>query len=173
MSRRAQENVLAAVLAAIFVGYIAVTLTFGPNARLVPLPIALVGLGCLLVQIVRQNRPGGLGRNAFTPLALLTGGRPTEGADDDPAAPAPERDTRRELRAFGFVGGFVALIVALGPVPAVFLFSAGYLSTSKHYPAWKALAAAAALTAAIYVLFVAGLELQLYHGLLAPLVDRL
>jgi hypothetical protein len=27
-------------------------------------------------------------------------------------------------------------------------------------------------TAAIYLLFVAGLELQLYHGLLAPLVDR-
>jgi hypothetical protein len=173
MSRRAQENVLAAVLVAVFIGYVAVALTFGPNARLVPLPIALVGLACLIVQIVRQNRPGGLGRNAFTPLALLTGGRPTEGPEDDPAAPAPERDTRRELRAFGFVGGFVALIVALGPVPAVFLFSAGYLAISRHYAVWKAVAAAGVFTAAIYVLFVAGLELQLYHGLLAPLVDRL
>jgi hypothetical protein len=173
MSRRAQENTLAAVLAAIFIGYIAVTLTFGPNARLVPLPIALVGLASLLVQVVRQNRAGGLRRNAFTPLALLTGGRPTEDPQDDPTAPTPERDTRREIEAFGFVGGFVALIVALGPVPAVFLFSAGYLSLSRHYPGWKASATAGAFTVAIYLLFVAGLDLQLYHGLLAPLIDRL
>ncbi|HSG66131.1 MAG TPA: tripartite tricarboxylate transporter TctB family protein [Gammaproteobacteria bacterium] len=173
MSRRTQENVLAAVLAAIFVGYIAITLTFGPNARLVPLPIALVGLACLIVQVVRQNRAGGLSRNAFTPLALLTGGRPTEAGDDDPATAPPDRDARRELRAFAFVGLLVALIVLLGPVPAVFLFSTGYLSVSKHYPAWKAAATAGAFTVVIYLLFVAGLELQLYHGLLAPLIDRL
>lgn len=172
MSRRAQENILAALLVAFFLGYIAVTLTFGPNARLVPLPMAGVGLLCLIVQIVRQNRPGGLSKNTFGPLALLTGGRPTEEVEEAPAAAEPGRDSRRELKALGFVSLFVVLIVALGPVPAVFLFSAGFLAISKHYPLAKAIATAAVFAVALYLLFVVGLELQLYHGLLEPLVDR-
>lgn len=172
MSRRMQENILAGLLAAFFIGYIAVTLTFGPNARLVPLPMAGVGLLCLIVQIVRQNRPGGLSKNTFGPLALLTGGRPTEEAEEIPATAEPGRDSRRELKALGFVGLFVVLIVALGPVPAVFAFSAGFLAISKHYTLAKAVATAAAFAVALYLLFVVGLELQLYHGLLEPLVDR-
>jgi hypothetical protein len=63
MSRRAQENILAAVVAGIFIGYLIIAAGFGPNARLVPLPIAGLGLLCLLIQVVRQNRAGGLERN--------------------------------------------------------------------------------------------------------------
>jgi hypothetical protein len=172
VSRRAQENVLAGVLVAVFLGYIAITLGFGPNARLVPLPMAGIGLLCLLVQILRQNRPGGLSKNSFGPLALITGGRPTEEPEGDAAAQEPGRDAGRELKACGFVTAFVLLIAALGPVPAVFLFSAGFLSISKHYPLWRAVAAAGAFAITLYLLFVTGLELQLYHGLLTPLVDR-
>jgi hypothetical protein len=79
---------------------------------------------------------------------------------------------RRELVAFGFVGLFVGLIVALGPVPAVFLFCAGFLAISKHYAPWKAVALAGAFAVTVYLLFVIGLELQLYHGLLEPWVER-
>ena len=172
MTRRGQENVLAAVLAALFAGYIAVALGFGPNARLVPLPIAGIGLACLLVQIMRQNRPGGLSKNRFSPLALLTGGRPTEDMEAETGAREPGRDAHRELEAFGFVGGFVVLIVALGPVPAVFLFGTAFLAISRHLSIWKAIMMAGVFTTALYLLFVVGLELQLYHGLLEPLVDR-
>ena len=172
MSRRAQENILAGVLVALFVGYIAVALGFGPNARLVPLPIAGVGLLCLLVQIVRQNREGGLSKNTFGPLALITGGRPTDEPESEAATRETGRDGGRELKAFGFVGLFVALIAAFGPVPAVFAFCAGFLSVSKHYPLWKAITTAGAFAVLLYLLFVVGLELQLYHGLLEPLVDR-
>jgi Tripartite tricarboxylate transporter TctB family len=172
VSRRAQENVLAGLLVVFFVGYIAVALGFGPNARLVPLPMAGIGLLCLLVQIVRQNRPGGLRKNTFGPLALITGGRPTEEPEAEADTREPSRVFERELRAFGFVGGFAVLIAALGPVPAVFLFSAAFLAISKHYPLWKAVAVAGAFAVLLYLLFVVGLELQLYHGLLAPLVDR-
>ena len=177
MSRRAQENILTAVIACLFVGYLLIASGFGPNARLVPLPIAGIGLLCLLVQIVRQNREGGLEKNAFGPLDLLIGDRTPESDSDSgkepDAAPAPQvRSAAREFQAFGFVGLFVALIVALGPVPAVFLFSAGFLAISKHYPLWKAVASAAAFAVTVYLLFVVGLELQLYHGLLEPLVDR-
>ncbi len=177
MTRRAQENILTAVLACLFVGYLIVALSFGPNARLVPLPIAGIGLLCLLIQVIRQNREGGLERNAFGPLDLLIGER-ASGPDaasenrSESAPPPAGRSVARELQALGFVGLFVALIVALGPVPAVFLFSAGFLAISKHYPLWKAIASAAAFAVTVYLLFVVGLELQLYHGLLEPLVDR-
>jgi 4-hydroxybenzoate polyprenyltransferase len=175
VSRRAQENVLAAVIAVIFVGYLLIATGFGPNARLVPLPIAGLGLLCLLIQIVRQNRQGGLEQNTFGPLSLLIGDRAPEAEpkpEPDASSQPAEPTSTRELKAFGFVGLFVALIVALGPVPAVFLFCAGYLAVSKHYPAWKAIASAAAFAATVYLLFVVGLELQLYHGLLEPIVDR-
>ncbi|HEX9875741.1 MAG TPA: tripartite tricarboxylate transporter TctB family protein [Gammaproteobacteria bacterium] len=170
MSRRAQENLLAAVLLVFFLGYLAVATRFGPNARLVPIPMALIGLVCLVAQIVRQNLKGGLTKNTFGPLLLLTGGRQTPGTEDAAeAAGAPSgRDARRELQAFGFVALFVLLIVALGPVPAVFLFCAGFLTFSKHYAPWKAAAVALAFAATVYLLFVVGLELQLYHGLLEP-----
>ena len=176
MNRRAQENVVVAVLACVFIGYLAVAAGFGPNARLVPLPIAGIGLLCLLIQVVRQNREGGLEKNAFGPLDLLIGNR-TAGPESDKkadSAPAPaERSAARELEAFGFVGLFVALILALGPVPSVFLFCAGFLAISKHFPVWKAVASAAVFAIIIYLLFAVGLELQLYHGLLETLVDRL
>ena len=179
MSRRAQENVLAAIVACIFVGYLLIAVGFGPNARLVPLPIAGVGLLCLLIQVVRQNRKGGLEKNTFGPLSLLIGDRaPGPRAESAPQPDAPAKtqsappSSTRELRAFGFVGLFVGLIVALGPVPAVFLFSASYLAVSKHYPAWKAIASAAVFAVTMYLLFVVGLELQLYHGLLEPIFDQ-
>jgi hypothetical protein len=171
VTRQTQENIVTGVLACIFIGYIAVALGFGPNARLVPLPIAVVGLLCLLVQIVRQNLSGGLKGNTVNPLALLTGGSLT-GDSEPESSTAPQRDVRRELVAFGFVGLFVGLIVALGPVPAVFLFCAGFLAISKHYAPWKAVALAGAFAVTVYLLFVIGLELQLYHGLLEPWVER-
>ncbi len=179
MSRRAQENVLAAIIACVFVGYLLVATGFGPNARLVPLPIAGIGLVCLLIQIVRQNRAGGLDKNTFGPLSLLIGdrapqprGEPATRAEPGSSSKPSESSTARELRAFSFVGAFVALIVALGPVPAVFLFCAGYLAISKHYSIVRAIASAAVFAIAVYLLFVVGLELQLYHGLLEPIVDR-
>jgi MFS family permease len=177
MSRLAQENILAAVLFAILAGYIAICLGFGPNARLVPLPIALVGLVSLMAQIIRQNLRKTPEQEDLGPLAALTGARRNPAAEPASAtATAPERapreESRRELMAFGVVAAFVALIVALGPVPAVFLFSGAYLSFSKHYSPWKAVSVAAAFTLAVYLLFVVALELQLYHGLLQPLVDR-
>jgi len=179
MSRRAQENVLAAIIACVFIGYLLIATGFGPNARLVPLPIAGIGLVCLLIQIVRQNRAGGLDKNAFGPLSLLIGDRApqprgvvTPQTDSSTGSQPTDSSTARERRAFGFVGLFVALIAALGPVPAVFLFCAGYLAISKHYSIGRAIASAAVFAIAVYLLFVVGLDLQLYHGLLEPIVDR-
>jgi len=168
-----QQNLVAAALVCIFCGYIAVTLSFGPNARLVPLPIALVGLACLIAQILRQNLRQGPEPDELGPLVALADRR--RQPSSVPVAPPadPRGEARRERMALGIVALFVLLVVALGPVPAVFLFSAGYLSLTKRFSVATAVAIAAAFAAAIYLLFVVGLELELYHGLLEPLVSRL
>ncbi|MEW5982582.1 MAG: tripartite tricarboxylate transporter TctB family protein [Acidobacteriota bacterium] len=177
MSRRGQENVLAAVLLCVFGGYIAMSLGFGPRARFVPLPIAAAGLACLVAQVVRQNlrrddEPGDAG--PFTAFDGSGDALPAQAA----AAPVGQtqdglRSTgRRELAAIGIVALFVGLNTALGPVPAAFLFCAGYLSLSRHYAVWKAVVFAGVFVTVIYLLFVVGLEVQLYHGLLEPLIER-
>ncbi|MCY3731852.1 MAG: hypothetical protein OXF98_10970, partial [Rhodospirillaceae bacterium] len=54
MSRRLQENIVAGVLLAAFVGYLLMTLGFGPNARLVPVPIAALGTALLVIHRLRE-----------------------------------------------------------------------------------------------------------------------
>jgi len=143
MTRRVQENIVAGLLLCIFAGYIIMCLGFGPNARLVPLPMAIFGFVLVAVQIIRQN----LG--------------PTDTA----------QDLRRELWAFGGVVIFVCLIALLGPIAAVFLFASGYLFLSRHAGIGKAVAVSGVFTVTLYLLFVVGLQLQLYHGILRPLID--
>jgi len=59
-----------------------------------------------------------------------------------------------------------------GIIPAVFLFTGGYFVVTRQY-SWRAsLIYTAVLTAAVYLLFVVALQIQPYHGLLAPLVDH-
>jgi len=53
-----------------------------------------------------------------------------------------------------------------GIFPAVFLFTAAYLILSGYCTVLRGLAYSALMTVAIYLLFVAGLEMQPYHGLL-------
>ena len=43
MSTRTQENIVAVAVLIFFAGYLLITLTLGPNARLVPMPIAVLG----------------------------------------------------------------------------------------------------------------------------------
>jgi hypothetical protein len=75
--------------------------------------------------------------------------------------------------ALAIVLGFLALTVLLGPIPSIFVFTAGYFALSRHYSWPKAVGFSALFTAAVYFLFVTALEIQLYHGVLQPLVDRL
>ncbi len=161
MSPRAQENVIAGSLFCIFAGYTAMCLQFGPNARLVPLPMAILGLVFVAVQLIRIN------------LGSQFDVADDASRDSDATTLATDRDTRRELQAFGCVVVFVCLVALLGPVVAVFLFSSSYLIPSGHAGIAKAITAASVFTAVIYLLFVVALQLQLYHGILEPLVERL
>jgi uncharacterized RDD family membrane protein YckC len=78
----------------------------------------------------------------------------------------------REAGAFGIVGLLITLIFVTGIIPAVFLFTGGYFLLTRHYSLRAGLAYTAIFTSAIYLLFVVALQIQPYHGMLAPLVER-
>jgi len=179
MSRRTQENVLAVLLIAFFVGILVLSLGYGPRARLVPVPISVLGIILLGVQLVWQNlrSPDELHVDM---LEFLTrrGGAPTreKGTDDaatgDAADKAPEPSVfGREVFAFAKVAGFVGLFLLLGPFPAVFLFTFAYFSLTRHYHWAKAVVVTTIFVAVTYGLFVEVLDIQLYHGVLEPLVN--
>ena len=156
MSTRAQENLIAGALLIFFGGYSLVCLGFGPNARLVPLPMAIVGFLLVVGHLLNVNL------------------RPAQVNDDDNDRDVTASGTRgsRELQAFGGAVALILLIVVLGPVVAVFLFSCGYLLLTRHATPGRALVAGSLFTAIIYLLFVVGLQLQLYHGILEPIFGR-
>lgn len=179
MSRRAQENIAAAALLVLFAGVIWLCQDFGPRARMIPLPLAIFGIVLTLIQILWQN----LGSTDELKIDMIqvrtpgasgaeTGEKHEKSAKDvDPAAKKPA--WRREAGAYGIIGILVALILVLGPMPAVFLFTWGYFLLSG-YCSWRAgLVYTGILTGTIYLLFVVALQMQLYHGLLAPIVERL
>ena len=174
MSRRAQGNVAAAVLLAIFAGVVYLCLDFGPRARMIPLPLAIFGLVLTALQLVWQNlRSSDELHVDLISVADRDGAAGEEGAAGN-TAPAPDapQSWRKEAAAYGIVAALLALVLAVGPVPAVFLFTAGYFLATRHYT-WRAsLVYTFLFTAAVYLLFFVLLEIQPYHGVLAPLIDR-
>lgn len=172
MSRRAQENLIAVVVLCIFIGVIVMSLGYGPRARMIPLPLATFGIILIVIQIVWQNLRS-TDELQVDLLQVLTRQAEKEGAAEKESGGAARKSSwRREVIALGIVGALVALILLFGPIPAVFVFTGGYFVLSKHYSWWKGLVYTIAFTAAIYLLFVVALEVQLYHGVLEPLVER-
>ncbi len=167
MSRHAQENVVSVLLLAFFVGVIILCQDFGTRARMIPLPLAIFGIVLTLMQLAWHN----LGSPRDLQMEMISVQAPA-GAEPM-ATPEPKSaDTsswQREAGAYGIVAALLALVFVAGIIPAVFIFTAGYFLLSG-YCSWPAgLIYTAIFTAAVYLLFVVALEMQLYHGLLAPL----
>lgn len=178
MSRKLQENLVIALVIAVLAGVIYLSLGYGPRARMVPIPVAVFGLVLAIVQLIWQNlrsteelyvdllevltkRSDG-GHNPGAPA-----GAPAAGA-----AKAPPLLWPKELAAVGIVLGFLGLVLLIGPIPSIFIFTAGYFLFSRHYSWPKALGYTVVFTIAIYLLFVVALEIQLYHGAIEPLVEH-
>lgn len=175
MSRRTQENLIAIAFLCVFVGVIVMSLGYGPRARMIPLPLATFGVILIAIQLVWQNLRS-TEELQMDMLEMLTRqaeqgtAASTHGGE---AGPKRASTGRREMTALGIVAALVALILLIGPIPAVFMFTGSYFLLSRHYSWPLGLVYTAAFTAAIYLLFVVALEVQLYHGLLEPLVERL
>jgi hypothetical protein len=176
VSRRVQENLIALAMLVFFAGIFAMSFDYGPRARLVPLPIAALGIVLVLVQIAWQNVRS-LAELEVDMLELVSGAEagkqsslPANAAmartDEDEAGGA-----RRELGAFGLVGALLVLCLALGPLPAIFAFMAGYFAASRLCSWLMAAVYALAGTVALYLVFGAVLGVQFNRGLLAPVLS--
>lgn len=165
MSRRAQENLVSVFLLMVFAGVIVLCQDFGPRAQMIPLPLAIFGIVLTLIQMAWHN----LGSTDELQMDMIPVQAPDAPGDDTPVPSPKEASWRREAAAYGMVGALIALIFIIGAMPAAFLFAAGYFGWTR-YCTWRwSLVYAAMLTVSMYLLFVVALEIQPYHGLLAPL----
>lgn len=181
MSRRTQENILAIVLMAFFVGILVMSLDYGPRARLVPVPISVLAIILLGAQLIWQNlRPPDELHVDMLEFLTRRGVDPSRNAAADEQSDtegAASRDTEdvsrfgREVFAFAKVAGLVAMFLLLGPFPSVFIFTFAYFSLSRHYHWPKAVVVTTVFVAVVYGLFAEVLDIQPYHGVLEPLVS--
>lgn len=166
MSRHAQENLVSALLLALFAGVIVLCQDFGPRARMIPQPLAIFGIVLTLIQLAWHNF-GSSDELRMDMISVQVPGVPAAPVEA-PTAPA-QQSWRREAGAYGIIVLLVAMIFTLGLMPTVFVFTGGYLFLS-HYCSWRtSLIYTAMLTAVVYLLFEVALQIQPYHGLLASL----
>jgi len=165
ISRHAQENLVSVLLLALFAGVIVLCQDFGPRSRMIPLPLAVFGILLTLLQLAWHNfaSPDDL------QMDMLSVQAPEAKAGDAPPPEKKKPPLWREFAAYGMVGLLLVLIFVTGVIPAAFLFTAGYFMVTRYCSWWRSLAYAAILTVSLYLLFVVALEMQPYHGLLAPL----
>ncbi len=172
MSRRAQENVVAAVLLLGFLAVIVMSLGYSPRARFVPLPVAVFGVILVAVQLVWQNLRSADELNVDV-LELLTG------QAKEPAAKRQDGGEQegwggvlREVSAYGAVILLLASFLLLGPIPSIFLFTAGFLGLTQYFSWPKSLVYAAILTVTIVVVFGHVLQIPLDRSILLPGIGR-
>jgi hypothetical protein len=175
MSRHTQENIIIGVIILILAGVIYMSYGYGPRARLVPVPVAVFGLVLAVIQLVWQNLSSTEELHVDL-LEVLTGrseGASGAGGAAQPAAAMAPRVWPRELAALGMVLAFMGLVLLVGPVTSIFLFTGAYFVVSGQYPWLKAASYTTLFTLAVYLLFVGALDIQLYHGVLEPVVELL
>ena len=165
LSRHAQENVVSVLLLAFFAGVIVLCQDFGPRARMIPLPLAVFGILLTLIQMAWHN----FGSTEELQMDMITVRAPDIPVAEAPVTIVKKPSWQREATAYGMIGVLLVLTFVTGVMPAAFLFTAGYFMLTR-YCSWQlSLVYAAVLTALLYLLFVVALQMQLYHGLLAPL----
>ncbi|MGZ8267443.1 MAG: tripartite tricarboxylate transporter TctB family protein [Burkholderiales bacterium] len=171
MTRKVQENVAALAMLLIFTGVVYLCQDFGPRARMIPLPLAIFGIVLTLIQIAWQN----LRSTDELQVELISVATPI--AAQLPEGEKAPQEARplwyRELRAYFIVALLIGLVMVVGVIPAVFLFAGGYVLFTRHYGWVKGLTYTALLTLSVYLLFVVALQIEPYHGLMTPLIERL
>lgn len=166
MSRRLQENLVSLLLLCVFGGAWYLAQDFGPRARLIPVPLAVLGILLTLIQLGWHN----VGRNRMLQMDMIH--VDTSAFHVAEGTPREEK-TREQLARWGEAGALavvallVLLIFTIGIFPAVMAFTTGYFWLTRYCTPALAVACAAALTLAVYLLFVVALEIQPYHGLLS------
>lgn len=175
MSRRMQENLIVLVFLALFASVIVASLGYGPRARMVPVPIAALGIVLGLAQLVWQNLRSE-SELQIDMLQFLTGR--SDAADDvpdrqAPAAPKPAGgEFGRELRVAALVAAIVAGTMLFGILPASFVLCAAYFGFSRQYGWLRAVVTGLAFSAVLWLLFGHVLGIPIGRSILGPILAR-
>jgi hypothetical protein len=175
MTKRTQDNLVAAGLLVVFGGVVWLCQDFGPRARMIPLPLAIFGIALTILQIVWQNvrSTDELKMDLISVDESALRATPDESSETSRVPPGSRDATwRLELRAYGIVALLIGLFLVIGIMPAVFVFTLGYFVLARQYSRLMSVIYAIAFTVCVYVLFFAALQIEPYHGLLAPLIER-
>jgi len=172
VSRRIQENLVLCAILVIFIAAIVACMSYGVRARVVPLPISALGAILTVAQLVLQNLPS-VGDFHLDALELFTSRAPGA-ATAKPASGGEGRAPdaarwRRELMAVGMVLLLTGMFILIGPIPSIFLFSAGYMLAKRQYRWPLSIAFAALFTLVVYVLFAAVLGVQMDNSILGSM----
>jgi hypothetical protein len=175
VSRRVQENLVATLLLLLFTAVLVMSFDYGPRASLVPVPIAIIGILLTGAQLGWQNLRGAdeLHVDVLELVAGRDGSRRRKAAQSEAArSAAGQHSLAAQARAFAIVAALLSLFLMLGPIPAIFVFSAGYfiLSGESSWP--RGLLYAFACTGLLYLIFGYILQVQLNRGLAAPLIGQ-
>jgi hypothetical protein len=171
MSRRAQENIIAVLLLALFGGVIWLCQDFGPRARMIPLPLAIFGIILTVIQLIWQNLRS-TDELRVQMIAVRTMEQVRAATTTGAGVHADERPSwRKEAGAYGIVAVLLGSIVVLGLLPAVFLFTGGYLLATRFCSWLAALIYTVIFTVTVYLLFFVALQIHPYYGLLATLFE--
>jgi hypothetical protein len=175
MPRLLRKNIVEIIVLGIFIAAIVASANYSFRARLVPLTIAVIGALLTVAQIVLQNLHADQDLHVDL-LAILTKkgeAGATTGADLSALPKKKGPSLTRELMAFVMLGILLVLFVLFGPIPAIFLFIAGFFIGTGQYPAVKAIPIALCCTALIYAIFAFGLDVQFSPGLIDLTFGRL
>jgi hypothetical protein len=169
MTRRAQENIIAGCLLAGFLAIIILSFDYSPRARFVPLPVAILGVILVTIQLVWQNvrSPDELHIDILEVLTGQSRGKDGDGASTS-TAPSRGGGLAKQLIAFGMVVVLLIGFLLLGPIPTIFLFTAGYLGLTGYFPWPNSLVYAAVLTVIVVVVFGYVLDIPLDRSILLP-----
>jgi hypothetical protein len=172
MSRRAQENLIAGVLLLVFVAILIMSFGYGPRARLVPVPIAIIAILLTLGQLIWQNLRAADELHVDV-LELVAGRDGSERRRSAQSEAGPQQHLlAAQAKAFGMVAALLVLFLVLGPLPAIFVFSAGYFILSGESSWFRGLVYAGLCTGTLYLIFGFILQVQLNRGLAAPLIRQ-
>jgi Tripartite tricarboxylate transporter TctB family len=178
VSRRTQENIVAGVFLAVFLALLYMTVGYSSRARLVPLPIAILGVCFAVAQLLWQNFRAAdeLNINALDLIVkrdtIANAPIDRRAVEEDEAQPQATDRWRSEPWTLGMVALLLALVLVVGPLPAILVFTGGYLAITRHSSLARSAFYAFACAVVLYGLFGYTLGVQLNRGLISGvLVD--
>ncbi len=166
MSKLAQENLVAGLVAATFVAFIAIALTYSAKAALVPVFVASVSLILILLQLYLQNFRKDIQLNVDA-MDLVARYADPSLLEEEEHGESKKGSTKKELGAFGIVLLYLAMVFVFGLIESTFLFVLGYFLFIGRYRWYQSLLTAGIATFVLNALFSTLLGIRMHQGWIA------